>query len=137
MSQSLPCDRNGLISLEIILPTGQFCDGAGGFGDRAMHAEFTEQSRVAKRCRFLGDRNRRPSTAEAEPISSRGCQIEPGAQSIPTSYQALKTAYVEMANFQPHVTLAGSGGPSGILNSIHETMDLNTLLRIEKQTVEP
>ena len=34
------------------------------------------------------------------------------------SYQALKTAYVEMANFQPHVSLAGSGGPSGILNSI-------------------
>jgi 2-methylisocitrate lyase-like PEP mutase family enzyme len=43
----------------------------------------------------------------------------------------------EMANFQPHVSLADSGGPSGILNSIHETMDLNTLLRIEKQTVEP
>jgi hypothetical protein len=53
------------------------------------------------------------------------------------SYQALKTAYVEMANFQPHVSLADSGGDSGILNSIHETMDLNTLLRIEKQTVEP
>jgi 2-methylisocitrate lyase-like PEP mutase family enzyme len=53
------------------------------------------------------------------------------------SYQAMKIAYTEMANFQPHLSLTASGGPSEILNAIHETMDLDTLLRIEKRTVEP
>ena len=53
------------------------------------------------------------------------------------SYQALKNAYAEMANFQPHAALATSAsGPSGILNSLHHTIGLDTLLQIEKQTVE-
>jgi methylisocitrate lyase len=53
------------------------------------------------------------------------------------SYQALKNAYAEMADFRPHVALAnGAGGPSGILNSLHDTIGLDTLLQIEKRTVE-
>ncbi len=52
------------------------------------------------------------------------------------AYASLRTAYRDMAAGKDDRTVAGAGGYQAIQSDIHKTIDLDTLLRIERSSVE-